>query len=84
MLLDGWVGISKADAVELSFEDGSTVDIPLVWVSAPVDAGFFIYSVPASHWQPGHLPTTLVARDSEGKSVAQGDVTGIDLSGAYP
>lgn len=83
VLLDGWVGISKADSLELSFEDGSTAAIPLVWVSEPVDTGFFVYSVPPLHWQVGHLPTTLVVRDSEGKTVAQGDVTGIDLRAAY-
>jgi hypothetical protein len=83
VLLDGWVGISQAATLELAFEDGRTADIPLTWVSPPVDAGFFIYSVPELHWQPGHLPTTLVARDSEGKVLAQGDVTGIDLRPAY-
>jgi hypothetical protein len=83
VLLDGWVGISQAATLELAFEDGRTVDIPLTWVSPPVDAGFFIYSVPKLHWQPGHLPTSLVARDSEGKVLAQGDVTGIDLRPAY-
>jgi hypothetical protein len=83
VLLDGWVGISKADSVELSFEGGSTAEIPFVWVSEPVDTGFFVYSVPPLHWRVGHLPTTLVVRDSDGETVAQGDVTGIDLRKAY-
>jgi hypothetical protein len=83
VLVDGWVGISKADSIELAFEDGSTATIPLIWVSEPVDTGFFVYSVPPLHWQVGHLPTVLTVRDSERKTLAQGDVAGIDLRQAY-
>jgi hypothetical protein len=79
VLVHGWVGISKADALELSFEDGSTAAIPLIWVSEPVDTGFFLYSVPPLHWRVGHLPTTLIVRDAEGKEIARGEVTGIGL-----
>lgn len=79
VLLHGWVGLSKADSVEVSFEDGSSATIPLIWVSKPVDTGFFVYSVPPLHWQVGHLPTQLIVRDTSGKEIAHRDVNGIDL-----
>ena len=83
VLLHGWVGLSKADSLEVGFEDGSTAVIPLVWVSKPVDTGFFVYSVPPLHWQVGHLPTRLSVRDATGNEIADRDVSGIDLRKAH-
>jgi hypothetical protein len=83
VLLHGWVGLPDADSLELAFEDGTTADVPLVWVSKPVDAGFFVYSVPPLHWQVGHLPTRLTVRNAEGKELSERRVSGIDLRQAY-
>jgi hypothetical protein len=41
------VGTRWADAVELRLDDGSTVHPDIVWVSAPINAGFFLYRAPA-------------------------------------
>jgi hypothetical protein len=79
VLLHGWVRLSKADSLEVGFEDGSRAVIPFVWVSKPVDTGFFVYSVPSLHWQVGHLPTRLTVRDATGNEIADRDVSGIDL-----
>jgi hypothetical protein len=32
------------------YADGATTDIPFVWVSAPIAAGFFSYDIPTVHW----------------------------------
>jgi hypothetical protein len=83
VLIDGRVGLAKADSVELAFEDGTSVPVTLVWVTAPVNTGFFVYSVPPAHWRVGHLPTRLFVRDAEGAEIGQATVTGIDLRAAY-
>jgi hypothetical protein len=83
VLIDGWIGLSKASSLEVEFEDGATAFLPLVWVSEPVDTGFFAYAVPPLHWQLGHLPTRLVARDADGDEIAHKPISGIDLRGAY-
>jgi len=84
VLIDGWVSLAKADSVDVQFEGGEAVALPFVWVSAPVNVGFFVYGVPQTHWQPGHLPTAIVVRDAEGNKIASEAVTGIDLRGAFP
>ena len=45
MLCESSAGtLLKPDStVQLRYEDGASVDIPYVWVSKPIDAGFFFY-----------------------------------------
>jgi hypothetical protein len=83
VLIDGWVGLAKADSVEVQFEGGDAVALPFVWVAEPVNTGFFVYGVPQAHWQAGHLPTQIVVRDAEGKEIAHEPVTGIDLRSSF-
>jgi hypothetical protein len=47
------------------------VQVPIVWVSAPIDAGFFLYEVPRAHWQAGHRLSELVLEDVNGKELAR-------------
>lgn len=70
-LLGGSVLARGTSELELWFEDGAHVSLPVVWVSAPIDAGFFLYSVPDEHRVAGHLPVSLVARGIGGKVLAQ-------------
>jgi hypothetical protein len=77
VLLHGWVRLSKASSVTVTFEDGGTAAVPFVWVSKPVDSGFFVYSVPPLHWQVGHLPRRLIVEDAKAKEIANKTITGI-------
>jgi hypothetical protein len=77
VLLRGSAGQHGADSLRLSFEDGQPALIPLVWVSAPVETGFFLYAVPREHWRPGHLPTTLTLLAADGHELAHREVHGI-------
>ena len=43
-----------AAKITASYADGTTADIPFVWVSAPISAGFFSYDIPTSHWTKQH------------------------------
>jgi hypothetical protein len=82
VLLYGSTGIDRADSLVLRFQDGDTVSVPLVWVTAPIDTGFFVYGVAERHWQPGHLPTTLTLLDSSGDELDQRPVAGITTKGS--
>jgi len=55
----------------LKYEDGETAEIPFVWVSPPIDAGFYLFEVPAGHRVRGQRATALVATDSDGTEVAR-------------
>ena len=77
VLVDGETSNAKADSLLLRFEDGDSVRVPLVWVTAPVATGFFVYGVPEQHWRAGHLPTTLTLYAADGTELDQRDVTGI-------
>jgi hypothetical protein len=82
VLIAGSTGLERADSLVLRFQDGDTVSIPLVWVTAPIDTGFFVYGVPERHWQAGHLPTTLTLRDAEGHELDQRPINGITTKGS--
>ena len=60
----------SAAEVKIRYEDGVTARSPVVWVTAPIDAGFFIYEIPEQHWAAGHRPSMLVLRDADGHELA--------------
>jgi hypothetical protein len=53
--------------VVVRFEDGNSLDLPLVTVSPPIDGTFFLYDVPPSHWKRGTRPRSVVAYASNGR-----------------
>jgi hypothetical protein len=56
--------------VVLRFSDGSSVHPRIVWVSAPIDAGFFAYDVPAGRQTSQIHVTAVDAYDRQGRLVA--------------
>ena len=71
VVFDGDTLIHGATKVEIRFEDGESATTPVVWVSSPIDAGFFVYEVPEAHWSEGHRPVALVLEDSDGNELAR-------------
>lgn len=69
VLIHGSTTLADAATVEIRFEDGASVTVPVVWVSEPIDAGFFGYEVPRTNWAVGHRPTLLVLRDAQGREL---------------
>lgn len=55
----------------VEYEDGDGAEIPFVWVSAPIDAGFYLFEIPVEHRARGARATALVATDGEGEEVAR-------------
>jgi hypothetical protein len=56
--------------VVIRFSDGSSIHPRVVWVSAPIDAGFFAYDVPAGERTARHHVTAVDAYDRSGALVA--------------
>jgi hypothetical protein len=54
------------DHVEASFANGQNVSIPVVYVSSPIDAGFFVYQLPGAGSPPEAWPATLEAVRGDG------------------
>ena len=68
----------NGDRLELSYADGTTAEIPFVWVTAPIDAGFYVFDIPKEHQVAAARPTKVTLLDSKGKELARGEVA--DLS----
>lgn len=59
-----------AERLEVLYLDGTTDEIPFVWVTAPINAGFYLFRVPDAHRDAGHRPKTIRLLDGAGKLLA--------------
>jgi hypothetical protein len=69
-VLVGYTTETKAESVDVRFENGQHTAVPLAWVSPPVDAAFFVAWTGKSHWVDGKERFDVTARDGSGKSLA--------------
>lgn len=67
----GSVFDQRIDHLQLRFVDGTHADIPLLWVSPPIDAGFFLYDLTYSERRSAHAPKEMVALDAQGHVLAR-------------
>jgi hypothetical protein len=58
--------------ITITFEDGDELDLPLVVVSEPIRASFFLYEVPEARWSLGSRPAHVTAYDSTGATLGTG------------
>jgi hypothetical protein len=64
--------LAKAtERLELRYADAERVDLRVTWVSPPIDAGFYLYPVPARHRRVGHQVSALVALGADGETLAR-------------
>ncbi len=68
--LYGAVVSDDAERLELRFQDGAAIDVPLTWVSPPIDAGFYFVEIPPAHLEPGARPSELVLYSDGGDVLA--------------
>jgi hypothetical protein len=73
LLVDGTVRAGATKTVEARFADGTTETIPVTWVSAPINAGFFVYLVPTAHQTRDDALTSVVALDAKGDVIGRQD-----------
>lgn len=66
-LVFGTVWASATKTVEARLASGKTATIPVTQVSAPINAGFFIYELPQDEVVRGNDLKSVVALDSSGK-----------------
>jgi hypothetical protein len=62
---------SDAEHLFAIYADGDRVEIPVTWVSEPIDAGFYFYFTPAEHLRAGKHMTALEAATSSGEIVGR-------------
>jgi hypothetical protein len=68
--ISGHFNDQEISRIEVEYEDGKTATVPFVWVTAPIDAGFYSLDVPAAHLPAGHRATVIRAYDEDGDEVA--------------
>jgi hypothetical protein len=61
----GVISASVVSSVKITFTDGTSVEPPIAWVSSPIDAGFFLYDIPA-----GKI-VQEVSGDDDGRTLSQ-------------
>ena len=61
----------NADRLVLSYADGTSEDVPFVWVTEPIEAGFFVLDIPEAHQTSANRPTGLTLYDSSGEMLAK-------------
>jgi hypothetical protein len=69
ILINGSTTLDDAATLEIVFDDGKSVTVPVVWVSEPIDAGFYGYEVPREKWAVGRRPRLLILRDADGREL---------------
>jgi hypothetical protein len=70
-LIGGAVRVPVARVI-VRFEDGQSLELQLVKVSAPINATFFFYDVPPTRWKRGKRPRSVIAYASNGRVVGSG------------
>ncbi|HKB93058.1 MAG TPA: hypothetical protein VKC62_02310 [Gaiellaceae bacterium] len=70
-VLAGYVYDQRIDHLQVRFADGSTANVPLIWVSPPIDAGFFLYDLTYAQRHPAQAPTAVLALDAQGQTLAK-------------
>jgi hypothetical protein len=69
-VISGDVLSPQVNHLEVRFASGQSVSIPVVYVSEPINASFFIYRLPAGGPQTGDWPATLQAVRDDGSVIA--------------
>jgi hypothetical protein len=70
-LVGGSTFASTAASIEVVYEDHTRTVIPFVYVSKPIDAGFFFYGIPEGHRRPGTRVAAIIVRDKSGRILAR-------------
>jgi hypothetical protein len=72
--LAGIIFDRDASALRLTFEDGRTTSLRFVYVSEPIDAGFFAYNPTPAEQVVGHRPAQLTLLDAEAEALAEASI----------
>ena len=67
----GDITAPAAAKITASYADGATTDIPFVWVSSPIAAGFYTYDIPTAHWNKQHRLVALTLYTKSGTQLGR-------------
>jgi hypothetical protein len=67
--LVGHVTDAAVERLELEYADGESVELPFVWVSKPIDAGFTAFQVPEDRQLEGRHAVAVSGYDADGRLV---------------
>lgn len=70
---------ARGASVDLQYADGVKIAIPYIWVTAPINAGFFIYRVPADRRLGNDRPVALIVARS-GKTLARQSIENVAVT----
>jgi hypothetical protein len=71
VFIEGDTLLPGAENLAVHYEDGSVDRTPIAWIGKPFDAGFFIYELPKSHWDPGKRLVAVTAETAGGRVLAR-------------
>ena len=72
--LAGEIFEPRATTLRVTFEDSRAELLPFVYVSGPIDAGFFAYKPSSAEQQPGHRPLAVAVLDANGSLLATREI----------
>jgi len=70
-LISGSVVAPSTDTLIAELADGRELEMPFTWVSAPINAGFYLFFPPPVNETRGHEVTAIKALDSGGRVLAR-------------
>jgi hypothetical protein len=82
--VDGSFFQQNGARLTMSFKDGSTADVPFVWVTAPINAGFYAWRVPDAYRKAATRPVSLALYDANGKLIDREPIMGGGLPPVGP
>jgi hypothetical protein len=68
---------ARTTRVTLAYADGQTTEIPFVWVTKPINSGFFLAGIPKRHQRLGHQPVRISLYTPSGALITSQPVLGI-------
>ena len=71
---EGYLTAGRAERIELVYRDGARATIPFVYVTSPIDAGFFSFAVPRDRQKGRRAPVRAVLLDAKGREIARSEV----------
>ncbi len=71
ILFNGTLFDPRGTRLEVHYQDGRRNLVPIIWVDAPIRAGFFVFKIPRAQRHPGHRPLTLSLYSANGTRLTQ-------------
>jgi hypothetical protein len=74
IVLNGKFFDPRGTRLELHYQDSQSTVVPIIWVTSPINAGFFVFRIPSVHRRPGHRPLTISLFSASGTQLTRTQV----------